>query len=96
MAVIDPDIAYEMDLCGSLHSKIAQRFRASVKEASAAVRAGKELRLCDGAYSLFWMGKNSNEIARIQNIDEPKALKRLTIGRCRAKGLPFPYAVKEA
>lgn len=46
---------------------------------------------CDRAYDHFTLGRSSLAVAKLQRISEAAALKRITIGRCRALDLPDPY-----
>jgi hypothetical protein len=48
-------------------------------------------KVCDSAYDYFRQGRSTMAVAKIQKIAEHSALKRITLGRCRAHGLPNPY-----
>lgn len=96
MALINPDIAYDMHKKGALVTKIAGRFHVRTSVAGKAVREGKENHLSDGAYALFKLGRNTKQIARIQRTNEAVALKRDTLGRCRARSLASPYVAENA
>lgn len=49
---------------------------------------------CDRAYECFSkLGWDTAKIALLLHTTEAKAEKYVTIGRCRARGLPNPYGV---
>lgn len=50
---------------------------------------------CDRAYECFSkLGWDTAKIALLMHTTEANAEKYVTVGRCRARGLPVPYGVE--
>ena len=58
------------------------------------LKQAMRLQRCKRAYELFKLGWDTGKIARLMHLTEGRAEKFVTIGRCRARGLPVPYGEK--
>lgn len=58
------------------------------------LKEAMRLQRCKRAYELFKLGWDTVKIAKLMHVSEGRAEKYVTIGRCRARGLPVPYGVE--